>query len=230
MERHVFNHFFEVRFNPDPRLLDKRGQMIQQLMGRSFNQWRILGEQVEVSHEQNKEVVASFSLRNFIVISRSSNDSNAFIASVEEFIKTMWSQFSSNTITRLGVRSQCLVETADYNQTLQAFQHRFLKLSKDELNSFGGSLVDFAFPLHFSHGENLAHLNTGAMAYLQSQQFFGDRAFQSGVFLELDYFRPNVSPTIKCKEVIEFARVGIQKAKEYLDIVQDWVITDADNE
>ena len=55
-------------------------------------------------------------------------------------------------------------------------------------------------------------------------QRFGDDAFKTGVFLDVDYFRKEISPHIIQKHIISFVEEGIKKANDIMQQIKQWVI------
>ena len=58
----------------------------------------------------------------------------------------------------------------------------------------------------------------------QSKDIFGDDAFKAGVFLDVDYFRKEISPHIIQKHVVSFVEEGIKKADTVMQEITQWVI------
>jgi len=89
-----------------------------------------------------------------------------------------------------------------------------LKIGKEELSIFGGDLVDLGLAFDFVDGEDFFKIMAGPMEKNQSKNIFGDEAFASGKYLELDYYRKNIPPFISTKNVFAFINKGVEKAEK----------------
>lgn len=223
MSKTIVNHIFEIRIKPDARFLDKRGSVADQMTNAKFNHWNISGNRIDFTSSDHPELTAFFSFRNLGVASRVPSTTDEFRETAEEFIKSAWQHFATSTIIRIGVRSIFLTQASDFKKSFDAYRGKFLKLSDDDLSKFGGDLVDLGFPLNFIEGDNFFNINTGPMEDKQSKDIFGDKAFKAGVFLDVDYFRKEISPHIIQKHVVSFVEDGIKKANTVMQQITQLV-------
>jgi hypothetical protein len=226
LENAISKHIIEIRFRPDGHFLDRRGQVAESLVGSSalFKHWNITANRIDFSSKDNAHVKAFLSYRNLGLASTSPNETAFFVESAEAFIKSAWNDLPNNEFSRIGIRSMFLVETDDFSKAREGYRKRFLKLSDEEMREFGGDLIDLGFPLHFQHDENCFNVMTGPMEREQSKQFFGEIDLPpTGIFVNIDYFRKNLSPHISQKMVLQLLNEGVEKARSVAVLIVDWV-------
>jgi len=216
-EKREIEYVIEIRFKPNSRILDKRGEIASALSSQLLNQWNISDNQIVLSNNDNKKITAIFSFKNIIFNSSYPNDKNFFLKNAESFIKSAWSIFPNNEITRIGVRTKFLSQTKDFNTIFESYKKNFLKLSEEDFKEVGGDLIDLGFPLNFVDGDNFFNIMTGPMDKEQLEQSFKDKTdYESAIFLDFDYFKKEFSPYIKQKDVIDFLNLGVEKAEKSL--------------
>ncbi len=226
MSKQITNHLVEIRFKPNPRFLDNRGFIADQIVENSvFNHWIISENRIDFSSNKNLGLSAFFSFRNLGVTSNYPATKKEFLNITEEYIKSVWEHFITNSIVRIGVRSVYLIESENLTKTFNMYKSKFLKLSDNDIKKFGGELVDVGFPLNFVDGKNFFNIMTGPMEKKQSKNIFGDNAFESGIYLEVDYFKEEISPHIIQKHTIQFVQNGIKKANSIAEQITEWVNT-----
>lgn len=224
MSKTIVNHIFEIRVKPDARFLDKKGSVADQMINPKLNHWNISRNRIDFTSSDSPELTAFFSFRKLGVASRAPISTDEFKKTTEEFIKSAWQHFATNTIIRLGVRSIFLTQVSDFKKAFDTYREKFLKLGNSDLNKFGGDLVDLGFPLNFIEGDNFFNISTGPMEDKQSKDIFGDKAFKTGLFLDVDYFRKEVSPHIIPKHIVSFVEDGIKKANMVLQQITQLII------
>jgi len=224
MLKRMTNHIFEIRIKPDARFLDKRGSVADQIVGGEFNGWNISNNRIDFRSSDQPTLTAFFSFRNLGVASKPPTTTDEFWKTTEKFIKSAWQHFAPNSIIRLGVRSRFLTQAPNFKRAFDTYRKKFLNLSDEDLNKFGGDLVDVGFPLNFIEGNNSFNVMTGPMEDKQSKGIFGEEAFKTGVFLDVDFFRKEISPHITQKHVISFVKGGIKKASTVMEQITQWII------
>ncbi len=98
-------------------------------------------------------------------------------------------------------------------------------MSAEELKKFDGDLVDIGFPLNFVNGEDFFNVVTGPMEKGQSQQFFGNDEDlpQAAIYIDVDYFRRDISSDLKQRNILKFIDTGVNKAKGIADTIASLV-------
>jgi hypothetical protein len=220
MSGKITKHILEIRYKPDPRFLDKRGSVAAQIADQDFNQWNISNDRIDFNNTKHPELSRFFSIRNLGVTSVYPATTQTFLDTSENYIKSAWPCFPANTITRLGVRSFFLTKEDDFTKAFYKYKKTFLKLEESQLAGFGADLVDIGLPLNFVDGDDIFNIMTGPMQKKQSIEIFTDSAFDSGTYLEVDYFRTDISPHITQRQVIDFVKKAVEKSEKVLCHIQ----------
>ena len=118
-----------------------------------------------------------------------------------------------------------LTETDNFGEVLAAYRRRFLKLTDENLGEFGGDLIDLGFPIYFESGSDFFNVVTGPMKKEQSEQFFGEIDIpNTGIFVDVDFFRNDLSPKIGQMSVLALLSKGIKKAQEIATLINNWIV------
>jgi hypothetical protein len=217
-EKATSKHVIEIRFKPDARFLDKRGIVADNLASPLFKRWNISSNRVDLSSEENQNVRAFFSYRNLGVVSTSPNKTEFFTQTAESFVRAAWQHLPNREFSRVGVRSMFLIEA------VQAYRERFLKLTDEELGEFKGDLIDIGFPLNFACGEDFFNVMTGPMRKEQAAHFFGECDLPPvGIFVDVDFFRKDLSPHVTPKNIAELLHNGISKGRGIATRLVSWI-------
>lgn len=219
-------HTLEIRFKPNARSLDKRGEIAEALATPLLNQWNIATNRIAFFSESDPAYKGFFSFRNLGIKTLAPHDRDFFLEKCAEFLKPAWNYFPTSEIIRIGIRVKTLTEVESYTSTFAAFREKFLALPDETLASFGGDLVDVGFPLNFVDGKNSFRLNTGPMQAQEYDVHFENTEGMSkpGIFLDVDYYGTEFSPNIKQKNVKEFIEIGLNKADEVKKVLHSLVL------
>ena len=78
----IAEYVVEIRFKPNARVLDKRGEIASNLLSKLLNQWSISSNQILLSSKENLDTKAVFSFKNVSFVSNYPNDktSAAFLS------------------------------------------------------------------------------------------------------------------------------------------------------
>jgi len=224
MSKKISNHILEIRFQANPRFLDKKGNIAAQIISDSeFDHWNISNNRIDFNCLENPNLAAFFSFKNIGATSNSPVTSEAFLKATDVYIKAAWQYLEKSAFVRIGLRSQTLIEVDDFTQIYNAYKSRFLKLNDADLSQFDGDLIDVGFALNFVSGENHFNTSTGPMEKKQSETIFGASAYDVGIYLEVDYFRNEISPNITQKQVIGFVNEGVSKADKLSEQINKFI-------
>lgn len=215
MTKEIAKYVVEIRFTPDPRILDKRGEIAENISNNFLEEWKISSNKIEFTSKENESALAYFSYKNFALVSDYPNDKNFFLDKSEQLIKSSWQYFPTNKIIRLGVRSTFFIKTDSFKKTFESYKDSFLKIEDNKLKEIG-ELVDMGFPLNFIVDNDHIHTTTGPMEKEQAKQSFGEieEIPESGIFLDVDYFRKDFSSYIKQKDVLDFVKKAVDKSDD----------------
>ncbi|KKN57083.1 hypothetical protein LCGC14_0565550 [marine sediment metagenome] len=248
----VSNYSVEIRFRPDAGFLDKRGAVAQSLTssGAPFKRWNVSANAIDFTRDDNQHIRAFFSYRNLGVLSTPPNASEYFVATAEKFLAAAWEHLPNREFSRAGVRSVLLIETEDFAEAVAAYRRRFLGLTDKEVQAFGGDLIDVGFPMNFVKGKDHFNVITGPMERGQSLQFFRDTHPSLGailqrvgrlpggdsdatdlpavgLFVDVDFFRENLSQHTTVTTMLGLLRRGVKKAQGIADLIEK-LITEED--
>jgi hypothetical protein len=218
-------HIIEIRYKSNPRFLDRRGEIVEMLSGSLFDQWSIANNRIDFTSKKNENIAAFFSYRNLGLFSNYPNTTEYFKDKAREFIRAAWSYFLTKKITRIGIMSIYLIESKNFKESFDRYRSSFLGLSDDNLKKFEGDLIDLGFPLNFTVGEDFFNITTGPMEKIQSKEFIinDEELPDAGIYIDVDYFRKELSPYITQKNVLEFLDKGIEKADKVKSVIQDLI-------
>lgn len=226
----IAEYVVEIRFKPNAKVLDKRGEIASNLLSKLLNQWSISSNQILLSSKENLDTKAVFSFKNVSFVSNYPNDKKFFLENAGAYIKSAWTHFPNNEIIRVGIRTKYLIPAKDFKSIFDSYRKNFLALKDEKLTEIGGTLIDLGFPLNFADGDNLFNIVTGPMEKKQFGQFVKEQEdiFENGVFIDFDYFKQEFSPYTKQKDIIELIKLGIEKAEKACSVISDLVIEKQD--
>lgn len=226
----IAEYVVEIRFKPNARVLDKRGEIASNLLSKLLNQWSISSNQILLSSKENLDTKAVFSFKNVSFVSNYPNDKKFFLENAEAYIKSAWTHFPNNEIVRVGIRTKYLIPAKDFKSIFDSYKKNFLALKDEDLTKIGGTLIDLGFPLNFADGDNFFNIVTGPMEKEQFGQFVKEQEdiFENGVFIDFDYFKQEFSPYTKQKDILDLIKLGIEKAENACSAISDLVIKKQD--
>jgi len=218
-------HLVEIRFTPNARILDKRGETAEALSSTLFNYWNISTNRIDFASKDKESIQAFFSYKNLGLLSSYPNETGYFLDEAKNFIKAAWTHFPADKIKRIGIRSTYIIKTENFTKAFDSYKEKFLKLQESDIKKFGGDLVDVGFPLNFVSGEDYFNVVTGPMEKEQLKQFFGDidNLPDSALYVDVDYFRKDFSSEMKQRNVLEFVETGTNKAKSIAETISSLV-------
>lgn len=237
-------HSMEIRFKPDARFLDTKGAVAQSLTSSSapFGRWNVSENTINFTRDDNQHIRAFFSYRNLGVLSTPPNDTQYFMATAEAFLAAAWEHLPNREFLRAGVRSVFLVETEDFDKAVVAYRKRFLRLTDEDVQAFGGDLIDVGFPMNFLKGKDHFNVITGPMEGIQSRQLFravlpsagvilqesgllhgGDSDAIDlpavGLYVDVDFFMEDLAQHTTTTAMLELLRRGVKKGWDIASLI-----------
>lgn len=217
-------YLLEIRFDPSPFILDKRGAIAEAISNQcKFTGWEISNNRIDF-YDADRKITAFLSYRNLGIAIPESDDGELDPELAKDFIKSVWTYFPSDKIIRFGVRSLFFVERKSFESLFNKFRSKFLKIDEEKANQLGGDIVDVGFPIHFIIDDVKYNINTGPMKKEQASQFFAvpeEDLPDAGIFLDADYSRGEFEKDPKQKEVLEFIDKGLAKASETRSVIEE---------
>ena len=189
-------HVLEIRYRPNPRVLDHRGTWAEQIANRmEFKHWRITENRVDVfTNDQVEHAFVGF--RNAGFKASDTPTKNFFPDKAKKlfrFLFTLEDFGESLFIERFGLRSRfCTPFSGSFEQLVALFASKYLSLTPaaHEAIGTGARLIDIGAPLNFV--DKLGNFNThsGPMTAKQLSEFFGkETGFPDvGLYYDIDYF------------------------------------------
>jgi hypothetical protein len=223
----VSRYVCEIRFKPDPKFLDKRGEMVSILSNETFPNWKILDNRVDFGNDKDLGVSAFSSFKNLGVTSRFPHDKNYFLNTTKDFIKNSWLFLPSNGLIRVGIRSSIFLDLGkSFKDYFEGYKRKVSFLSKN--NYFKANLVDIGFNLNFANGKEYFNITTGPMDREQAKVLFDglteENIPDTGIYVEVDYFKKDFSPSVKQKEIFKLLDDGIAKSEDVASSIVDIVL------
>lgn len=189
-------HVLEIRYKPNPRVLDYRGTWAEQISEHlGLAQWRIIENRIDIFSENQVEH-AFVGFRNAGFTASDTPTKNFFsdkATKLFRFLFTLDAFGDSLHVERLGVRSRfCTSFAESFEELTRLFSTRYLTIAPAARDAIGQSakLIDIGAPLNFV--DKLGNFNTmcGPMTKTQLATFFRkDTGFpEVGFFYDIDYF------------------------------------------
>ena len=226
MTKIISKHILEIRYKPNSRFLDRRGEIADILSGQKFDQWNIGNNKIDFASKKHPDIGAFLSYRNLGFFSEYPVSIDNFNNEAKNFLKSAWTYFPTNQITRIGIRSAFLVEVKNFKEAFDKYRSAFLGLREEDIKKFGGDLIDLAFPLNFAIGEEFFNITTGPMDEKQSKEFAMDanELPDASIYIDVDYFRKEFSPYVTQKNILDLIDKGVEKAKEVKKEISNLII------
>ncbi len=196
-KKNVENQYIlEIRFRPNPRMLDKRGEWAEFLLQQmDVINWRIDKDRIDVFSETG-DIRAFISFRNtgLIIYDAPAVDYFAnlcsklinFVFSLEEF-------GNSFTIERVGARGTfCFPYEGSFDELVNRYSTRFINLTDKGNDAVGNEakIVDIGSPINFSDKDGKVNIMGGPMMKNQFPQLFERNEIfpDVGLFLDMDHW------------------------------------------
>ena len=192
----INEHVFEIRYKPNPKILDYRGTWAELISTHmALSQWNIVENRVDIYDKANKNH-AFVGFRNSGFVTLDSPTKNyffdqatklfSFVAQLDGFEKQPF-------VERIGIRSKfCTSFEKDFDELKNRYSQRYLTLPKEAEKAIDAKLIDIGGPLNFA--DKLGNFNTmsGPMENKQIIQYFSNRKDtdvpEIGLFYDIDYW------------------------------------------
>ena len=189
-------HVLEVRYKPNPKVLDHRGRWAEQISAHmDLRHWRILENRVDIFSENQVEH-AFVGFRNAGYTAADTPTKNYFPDKASKLFRFLFSleDFGDNLfLERIGVRSRfCTPYDGSFDDLTQLFSNKYLSLTPEAKEAIGthAKLIDIGAPLNFV--DKIGNFNTmsGPMVRKQLDGYFrkSEGFPEVGLFFDIDYF------------------------------------------
>ncbi len=229
----IIKHILEVRFQPVPSILDKKGAITESLLNDVFDTWVVNPTRIDILSTTNKNITSFVTYSNYGLVSETPNSSDLFLEKAQELIKKLWIITPSSRILRFGLRTyQIFPEKRNMDTLVKIYKSKFLSIPEKTLSAFKADLVDVGIALNFTDNSNEKYnvqfnMNTGAMLKDQALQFFSNASLlpDVGLFSDTDFFIENQQQlsNFKQKDFLELVTQGIEREKSVQNIVTEFI-------
>ena len=185
---------FELRYKPNPKLLDYRGTLANNLTTLlSVSEWQTTDNRVDV-HDKELNIHAFVSFKNTGMVIRTPPTKNYFQDQVLKLMRYLFKQveFGDKVLTsRMGIRYRIATEyTGDFQDLLKLYINKYAPISDTVLGYYGGSIVDIGTPFEIKTPHGTIKSNSGPVQKEQLENFF--RGFtdipEVALYFDLDYW------------------------------------------
>jgi len=221
---------FEIRYRPNAKVLDHRGEWAEALAGHMYlPQWSIINNRFDVFAEDRTQHIF-VSHRNAGMVCLDSPTSNFFGEKAQRFFRQLvkFRDFGDPLhVERIGVRHK-LASPFDgtFDELVNRFHTRYVGLSSALIKAFeDANLVDIGAPLNFRDARG--HFNTmaGPMLEAQFKGFFtkDEGLPEVGVFADVDYF-VNPSTLLSSSDIVSTTTKLIAEAQRRAETIRGLIL------
>ncbi len=230
MNKVINEHVFEIRYKPNPKILDYRGtwaEMVSEHM--QLPEWRILENRIDIYDKINmNHAFVGFFNSGFLC-----NDSptkNYFYdqaIKLFSFISRLDGFEIDPIVERIGVRSKfCTTFEKSFDELKTRFVSKYISLSNEAEKVMNAKLIDIGVPLNFA--DKFGNFNTLAGPMEKSQitkVFYGRKEIEIpevGLYFDIDYFlKPSkrMKPAEVIKLIKDFAENSWDKHEKIKNLI-----------
>ena len=187
-------HTFEIKFKPNPTILDFRGYLAQSLSSHiNLTEWKISENKIDVyDKEINDRLFVGYKNAGYVLMNATSE--SHFYNKVNEFYKFLSTLKSFGTkpfVYRIGLRIKFLKQCDCSFERLRDFYiANFISPAKNLHDILNANLLDIGAPLDLKDDLGQFHFESGPMKEEQSKQYFSKKKQEFppiGFFLDIDY-------------------------------------------
>ena len=230
-EKHINEHILEIRYKPNPKILDHRGEWAELLSTHlGLPEWRIDENRIDVYDKETKERVF-VGFRNGGFATYLTPTANYFPDKACKFLKYLMDlkDFGDPLfVDRLGVRSKFVTpHPHGFDDLRDRYGTRYLVLAQPAKEAIGGELLDVGGPLDFRDKLGNFKIICGPMPKAQMSQFMSAPGEypEVGLYFDIDYWvRPGKQQP--SREIIECIRSIANEAWKRHERVRDVICGD----
>ena len=224
----------EVRFRPDPEIIDRLGEIVRILGSEmAVSEWKIDSARTDV-YDKDEALRAFVSFRNFGLIIRRPTTDNYFADQACKLVRVLseaeW-LLEPLRVDRLGVRLRWASPTPDsFEGLLSKYTSRVAPVPPAVTTLLGGTLTDISAPIYVSTNLGTIHSTSGPMLQEQLTQFFPfvgrDSLPKVALYVDLDRWEtPGQDRPAKdlIQRIRRFAEENVSVAKRFSAYVLDEV-------
>lgn len=192
----INTHVFEIRYKPNPKILDYRGAWAEVISEHlQLPRWQILENRIDVHNDQTGER-AFVGFRNAGYIVHNSHTKNYFSDKASKFIKllgTLNGFEKTPFVERIGVRSKfCKAYGGSFDDLRKRYLERYLNISESAQKILDARVIDIGGHVNFADKNGNFNTMSGPMEQKQMGQFFDQEYVENlpdiGLFFDIDYW------------------------------------------
>lgn len=191
-------HIFEIRYKPNPKVLDFRGSWAEAISDHmKLPEWRILENRIDIYDEKNEER-AFLGFRNAGFVTHNTPTKNYFPEKTTKFFRYVLNLdgFERNPfVERIGVRSKfCAKYGGSFEELREKYTSNYLSLTDKAKKIIDAKLLDIGGPINFADRHGNFNTLSGPMIHEQLTQYFGkpEGLPNIGLYFDIDYWlKPN---------------------------------------
>lgn len=194
----ISNFLFEIRFKPNPIVLDNRGKWASIISNDlDYPVWQITENKIDfINSSKNEEAFLAYKNAGYKIINEVNNE--RYKKRSIELIDLIFSKEILGTefqVERIGVRSIfCYRYQGEFNKLKDLFECNFVGLTKNAKDIFKASITDVSAVFDFSDEYGSFHIISGPMREKQIKEFLpkAETLPEIGLYFDIDYWRkPN---------------------------------------
>jgi uncharacterized protein (TIGR04255 family) len=224
----ISEFIFEIRFKPNPILLDFRGAWVSAISSRyKLDEWRVDNNRIDIfDRETSKRFFLSFN--NFGLVVKDL-DYDGIRPYIESYLALLNKHETINlpdplSVKRVGIRGRKFIEIDDnYQKIVELFYTKYVNLNPSLLDVIKYDIDDMNIPINFAFPSGKINTNVGPMSLDQVAKFFeGKTSSNPGYFFDIDVFSTpddEISMNEIKKTTLDFLSVNeeiFQKLSSYL--------------
>jgi hypothetical protein len=189
----VSERILEVRFKPEPRIVDYRGSWVldfTQALG--LSKWQIAPDFINMADDSLK-TRAFLGVRSLGFVAIDASKPADFEDLASKFLRTFFSKefFADGLfVTRIGIRSRFYTRfDHSFSDLMLLFRERFFDIKPSALKLFNATLVDIGGPVNFTAKNGKFNVANGPMEEKQACELLSREGplFPVGLFFDMDY-------------------------------------------
>lgn len=228
MSREQSQLVLEIRYQPNAKVLDHRGQWAESVATQmSLPHWLIVDNRLDVfDEEQTTRCFVGF--RNVGYVTANPPTNNFFADQCIKFIRFVMALegFQSPLLVgRIGVRSRALKPfDGTMEELVGRYKTRYYGVKPEAERALNGELVDIGGALNLKDKHGNFNTHGGPMPLEQAETFFpnGKDIPQVGLYFDIDYWvRPAKLMTVDeiTKTIRQFSNESITKSTQVADLI-----------
>ena len=224
-------HTLEVRYKPNPKILDYRGTWAELISNHmNLSEWKIIENRIDI-YDKEKKNHAFVGFRNAGLVAVDTPTRNYFPDKALKFFKYLFSLegFEKTPfLLRIGVRSRfCKEYNGSFDELRDKYSSKYLSLTERAKEIIGAKLLDIGGPLNFSDRYGNFNTMSGPMKDEQMPQYFQytEDFPDVGLFFDIDYW---LKPERKLneKEILKTIKDFSNSAWERFDKISSLILGD----